>query len=160
MRVATLPVMHDGYRLSLAAMQQLVEHVRRGGRFDAPIFVTRFEDGREMLRDGLHRATAVLLGRSSGALEPGEVVIEPMTYDMFRSPALEAGLYAPFDPVTEVRVADFRGFRDQVLARANGDVDAFIAAHRDVYVRPRQPYHDTLARFFAERSPYGAELAA
>jgi hypothetical protein len=165
--------MHDGYRLSGAAMRRLVEHVRRGGRFDqsaliahdpeaTPVFVTRFEDGRLMLRDGLHRSTAVLLGRASGELEEGEVIVEDMRYDMFLMPALAAGLYAPFDPRTEVRIADFRDYRDEVdrIARSGGDALAYIAANRHTYVRPRQPCHDALARFYGERSPYGAELAA
>lgn len=171
MQVATLPVMHDGYRLSLAAMQRLIDHVRGGGRLDVasltahdrdstPIFVTRFEDGRTMLRDGLHRATAVLLGRSSGVLESAEMVVEDMTYAMFREPALAAGLYAPFDPLTEVRVADFRGYRDEVrrVVREGGDALAYIATHRHSYVKPRGPSHDSLARFYAECSPYGTEL--
>lgn len=173
MRVATLPVMHDGYRLSAAEMRQLVDHVRAGRRLDpaalaahgrdaTPIGVTRFEDGRLMLRDGLHRATAVMLGRADGTLDASEVVIEDMTYAMFLAPALAAGLYAPFDPRTEVRIADFRGFRDQVfdVRDRGGDVLAFIAANRSVYARPRRPCHASLARFYAECSPYGEELAA
>src|SRR4051794_22862790 len=108
--------MHDGYRLPLAAMQRLIDHVRAGGSFDVRslsahdrdsatlLYVTRFEDGRMMLRDGLHRATAVMLGRPSGVLEANEVIVEDMTYEMFRKPALTAGLYAPFVPLTEVRV--------------------------------------------------------
>jgi hypothetical protein len=171
MRVSTLPVMHDGYRLSTAAMRQLVDHVRAGRRLDpsalaahgreaVPVSITRFEDGRLMLRDGLHRATAVMLGRPGGTLDASELVIEDMTYEMFLAPALEAGLYTPFDPRTEVRVADFRAFKLEVerLRTGQGDVLGYIAAHRAVYVRPRRPCHDTLAQFYAECSPYGTEL--
>jgi hypothetical protein len=172
MQVATLPVMHDGYRLPLAAMQRLLDHVRAGGKFDVGsltahdrdsatlLYVTRFEDGRMMLRDGLHRATAVMLARPSGALDPSEVIVEDMTYDMFRKPALSAGLYAPFDPQTEVRIADFRAYRDEVMRRTGDDALAYIAAHHRDYVRPRRACHDSLARFYAECSPYGSELAA
>jgi len=160
LRVATLAVMHDGYRLSAEAMRALVEHVRRGGRFDEPVRVTRFEDGRLMLRDGLHRTTAVMLGR--GVFLDGDAVFEDMTYTMFLAPALAAGLVAPFDPRTEVRVADFRAHREEVkrLLRTGGDALAFIASNRRAYVRPRRPCHDSLAAFFAECSPYGAELTA
>ncbi len=154
--------MHDGYRLSAAAMRGLVDHVRAGGGYDEPIFVTRFEDGRLMLRDGLHRTTAVMLGRPSGMLLDRELVIEDMTYAMFLTPALDAGLFAPFDPRTEVRIADFRAHRDEVdrLIAEGGDPLGFIAANRQTYVRPRRPCHDSLAAFYAECSPYGEELAA
>ena len=37
---------------------------------------------------------------------------------------------------------------------------AFIAANRATYVRPRRPFHDSLAAFYQARSPYGRELAA
>ena len=159
--------MHDGYRLSAVAMRALVDHVRGGGGYDAPIFVTRFEDGRLMLRDGLHRATAVMLGRASGTLRERELEIEDMTYAMFLTPALDAGLFAPFDPRCEVRVADFRAHRDEVerLIREGGDLIGraaigFIAANRQTYVRPRRPCHDSLAAFYVECSPYGEALAA
>lgn len=161
LRAATLPVMHDGYRLPATAMRELIELARSGRRFD-PIHVTRFEDGRVMLRDGLHRSTAVMLGRPSGMFDESEIAIEDMTYAMFRAPAFAAGLYAPFDPLTEVRVADFRAFRDEVRRRADADADpiAYIAANRHLYIRPRRACHDSLAQFFAECSPYGTELAA
>ena len=149
--------MHDGYRLPVSAMQQLIAHVRSGGQFEG-IAITRFEDGRMMLRDGVHRTTAVMLVR--GALVASEYVIEDMTYDMFLAPALAAGLYAPFDPRACVRIADFSAYRDEVKRRTGDDVLAYIAAHRRDYVRPRRPCHDALARFYAECSPYGAELAA
>lgn len=154
--------MHDGYRLSAVAMRALVDHVRAGGGYDEPMFVTRFEDGRLMLRDGLHRATALMLGRASGKAMPGELAIEDMTYEMFLAPALAAGLFAPFDPRTEVRIADFRAHREEVerVIREGGDPIAFIAANRATYVRPRRPYHDSLAAFYQARSPYGQELAA
>lgn len=159
--MATLPVMHDGYRLSAAAMRALVDHVRAGGRYSDRVVITRFEDGRSMLRDGLHRSTAVMLGRLSGVLRDDEVVIEDMTYAMFLEPAVAAGLYAPFDPRIEVRIADFRAYREQVeaLLRDGGDALGFIAAHRQANVRPRRPCHDSLAAFYAECSPYGQELA-
>jgi hypothetical protein len=161
LRAATLPVMHDGYRLPATAMRELIDHVRAGGRFE-PVHVTRFEDGRLMLRDGLHRSTAVMLGRASGMLDEGEALIEDMTYEMFLTPALAAGLFAPFDPRREVRIADFRAYRDEVqgLVDTGGDPLGYIAANRHVYVRPRRACHDSLAQFFAECSPYGSELAA
>jgi hypothetical protein len=153
--------MHDGYRLPATAMRELVALARAGQRFE-PVHVTRFEDGRVLLRDGLHRSTAIMLGRPSGMLDESEVVIEDMTYEMFRAPAFATGLYAPFDPLTEVRVADFRAFRDEVKRRidAGGDPVGYIAANRHLYVRPRRACHDSLAQFFAECSPYGEELAA
>jgi hypothetical protein len=161
LRVTTLPVMHDGYRLSAVAMRELIATARAGGTF-APVYLTRFEDGRLMLRDGLHRSTAVMLGRPSASLDASEMLIEDMTYEMFRAPALAAGLYAPFDPIAEVRVADFRAYRDEVQRRIDGgaDVAAYIAANRHVYVRPRRACHDSLEQFFADCSPYGSELAA
>lgn len=160
--MATLPVMHDGYRLSITAMRELVDHVRGGGRFDTPVAITRFEDGRLMLRDGLHRATAVLVARPSGTFAAAELAIDDMSYAMFLEPALAAGLYAPFDPRTEVRIADFGSYRDEVerRVRAGDDPLGFIAAHRHGYVRPRRACHDELAAFYAECSPYGQGLAA
>jgi hypothetical protein len=156
--VATLAVMHDGYRLPLAEMRGLVDHVRAGGTFAAPIAVVRFEDGRWMLRDGLHRATAILLGRPSGTLVPGELVIEELTYDMFLRPAIDAGLLAPFDPRSEVRIADFSAFTSDLRCaiREGRDPEMFITEHRHVYVRPRRAHHDALATFAAACSPYGA----
>jgi hypothetical protein len=79
--VRELAVMHAAYRLSPDEMQDLLVAVHQGVVFsrdnlqkhspgnDQQIAVVQFEDSRLFLRDGLHRATAIMLRRQSQRLE-------------------------------------------------------------------------------------------
>lgn len=168
LEAASLAVMHAGYRLPATAMRALLDAARSGAVFDEAtlrtheserstvVAITRFEDGRLMLRDGLHRATAVMLARPRGRLRESEYVIDDMTYDMYLSPVLEAGLIAPFDPRLEVRIADWGAYRDEVLRRIREDDDplGYIDTHRQDYVVRREPHHDRLSTFCEAVWPY------
>lgn len=168
-----LAVMHEGYRLPSFEMRSLLDAARDGVVFSQDVLrghasssqqliaVVRFEDGRLFIRDGLHRATAIMLMRPSGAIEPEEFSLECMTYDMFCRPAVSIGFYAPFDPRAEVRAADWSGFRASVQGRIASSADPveYILASRSLYVRRRFPYHDSLSEFFDyHRSQYGGLL--
>lgn len=173
LEVGSLAVMHAGYRLPLAAMRALLAAARSGAVFDEALLrgheskrasligITRFEDGRLMIRDGLHRATAVMRARPGGLLAPSEYEIEELTYAMFLEPVFETMLLAPFDPRTEVRVADWGEYRDEMLRRIREDDDplGYYRANRQTYVEPRRPHHDSLAAFADAVWPYGEELA-
>lgn len=173
LEVTNLAVMQSGYRLPVKSMRQLMTDVQQGTVFDRQsllnrdarhaklIAITRFEDGYMAIRDGVHRATAIQQMRPSGKLHPQEYVIEEMTYDMFLQPNLEVGFLTPFDPRTEVRVADWSEFRREVSERieAGRDPLAYIASHRHAYTRPRESYHDSLSKFSRYWSKHSGVLS-
>lgn len=106
---------------------------------DLPITINRFEDGRLLLHDGHHRATATLLaGRRR--LAAGEFVLWHFPYRDYREANLANGWVTPFDPPTECRLADFFAFRDEALAAARVDAAAALAlihSGRHRYARRR-----------------------
>ena len=140
----------SGFRLPLATRRAMTAHVRRGGDFrevrstsgrPAPIVVDRFPDGRQFVRDGLHRVTAVRLGREEPALWTGEYRICDMTYPMYTTADVADSWFTPFDPRTEVRLPDVAEFKARVAAMlAEGrDPHPFIRSNRWQYCRARRP---------------------
>lgn len=172
LKVSTLGVMQAGYRLSAIAMSSLIEDTRAGAVFDkkrlrsrdgstALVAVTKFEDGRLMICDGLHRVTAIMVARPTSALLPEEYLIYEMPYDKFLEINFEVGFVTPFDPRFEVRVADWHDFRREVQERLRDGIDPvpFIRQNRSVYASPRERCHDSLSSFFREKWKYGGVLS-
>ena len=127
------------------------EFVSNGGFFDCPslrkhdpnrcslIRIVKFEDGRYYIRDGLHRVTLVhALGRE---LREDEYSVERRHYDDFRVPNLAAGWITPFDPITEVRLADFHSYKEEA-SQMDGQLERFVLANRSRYCTPRLPKHN------------------
>ncbi|MFD5831165.1 hypothetical protein [Lentzea sp. NPDC060358] len=140
----------SGFRLPLAARRAMTAHVRDGGDFrdvrsptgrPAPIVVDRFPDGRQFVRDGLHRVTAVRLGRAEPVLWTGEYRICAMTYALYTTADVADSWFTPFDPRTEVRFPDVAEFKARVAAMlAEGrDPHPFIRSNRRQYCRARRP---------------------
>jgi hypothetical protein len=165
LNVSTLAVMHDDYRMSRKQMRDLLAAVANGVVLsrevlransqdcDQLVAVVRLEDDRLFIRDGLHRATAIMLKRPSQSLLPEEFVIEELTSEMFQQANLSAGFYTPFDPQKEVRIADWSNYRLEVEHRLHEPEMAlhFIEFHRSEYVRRRYLFHDSLLAFFNQK---------
>jgi len=146
-------------------MLSMIRFVSDGGRFDheslarhnpehtSLIAITEFPDGQWYIRDGLHRTISIYLGRSERVLYEDEYQIEHMGYEMYLEPAVQHGWYTPFDPRTEVRLADFFEFKNKVLGLIDGgdDVEAFIRSNKHMYATPRSHKH-TIAKLAEELS--------
>jgi hypothetical protein len=151
-----LLVTQDSLRKS-CQIDMMVEHVRSDGfwtrdvldawaeanhipRSSPLIQITEFEDdGRQYVHDGHHRLCATFLG--------GRFQLRDDEYELTRCPYAhyleynpEGGWFTPFDPRTEVRVADFSGYKQQALAlhrqdRASGE--RFARENHGRYAVPR-----------------------
>ena len=150
MEIDLLLPTQGGFRLPASLRRTMTAHVRGGGGFreatspagrPAPIVIDRFPDSRLFVRDGSHRVTAVLLGRDDRRLWPGEYRVCEMTYPMYTSLDPADAWLTPFDPRTEVRLADVLDFKTEVTAllAAGRDPSAFVRANRSRYCRARRP---------------------
>lgn len=152
--------MQDGFRRSIHTLRRMLEFVRGGGRYDpetlrsresgrtVPIVLNRFEDGKVFIHDGLHRVATILAGRDPACLYDDEFRIDSYSYQDYNEINVEVGYLTPFDPRSEVRVADLRGFqrRARAIIDAGQDLTEFISNHRHLYARPRRPFHASLDR--------------
>jgi hypothetical protein len=148
MDVCDLRPTQGGLRLSTRRRRDMTAHVRTGGDFRSaraphgfrtPIVIDRFPDDRLYVRDGQHRVTAVLVARPTGELLPGEYVIVDRSYAMYTELDLADAWCTPFDPRTEVRLADIGAFKARVRALLDDGADpsTFILSNRQLYCRPR-----------------------
>lgn len=158
MLVENLSLMQDGFRRSTKSIEKMVEFVSDGGAYDpttlssrksgrtAPIVLTRFEDQRLFVHDGLHRVASIFLGRESGRLFESEFEIQEFTYQEYDEINLQEKYFTPFDPRKEVRVADLANFKTRVsqLIEANKSPIEFIENNRSLYACLRQPFHDSI----------------
>ncbi len=104
--------------LSVVPMSQ---YVSEGGLFnrttlpkEAPLIsIARFEDGYQMIRDGHHRACAMLIGGRK-YIDWSEYLIEHYTYKRYNSVNYSAGWVTPIDPITEVRIGDLKDWKQRV----------------------------------------------
>lgn len=147
--IATLIPTQAGLR-DWTLARSLAEQVRAGRTFDRvgekPIEVSVFEDGRRYVHNGHHRVVAVhLAGRA--ALLPTEYAERAWTYAEYAAWNPTAGWVTPFDPRTEMRVADLtwhraiiRGFQSGFV---HGTDEHYARAHRHLYAIPR--YTTTIA---------------
>lgn len=156
--IAALIPMQDGFRRSIHTLRKMLEFVRQGGMYDpdtlrcresgrmAPVVLNRFEDGKIYIHDGVHRAATILAGREGAVLQAEEYRIDSYSYREYDEINIDAGYLTPFDPRQEVRVADLRRFQSRVrkVIESGRDLKQFILDHRQLYARPRQPYHASL----------------
>lgn len=166
----TLGVMQDGIRLSETALKDMFLYAGEGGRFDPDslaefdpgrtnlIAITEFEDGARYVRDGFHRVLSAYCARHTPVLYDGEYFIEHLTYQRMMQANLAVGYFTPFDPRTEVRLADFGDFRNEVLAMIGRKEDPmdFIQANRTRYCCPRRKIHDSIQVFCWQRFKFEA----
>ncbi len=159
--VRGLRLMQEGFRHSTDDMIHMTYHAWQG-RFDAEslrrhnpdhtnlIAITQFEDGALYIRDGFHRVVAAYFGRGfdEAQLYDGEYFIEQLTYLRMNTANFGCAYYTPFDPRTEVRVADFAAFRAKVGAMSSQEeMLEYIKAHRDAYAKPKEPHQQTVETF-------------
>ena len=153
LELASLRVTQVSLR-TLRQMADLIEHLAGGGDWgcvatEEAIQIVRFEDGELFLRDGHHRCVASLAaGRK--ALDPFEYKLEDWRYSSWAAPNLETGFITPYDPRTEIRVADLAPHRaavDAVVsARGRPAAEEYIMANRESYLVPGGRHRfDTLA---------------
>lgn len=158
MHVEKLFLMQDGFRRSTSSLESMIEFVSDGGFFNpqtlsarasgraALIVLNRFEDQRYFVHDGLHRVASIFLGRDSGLLDESEYRIQEYSYQEYEEINLEQGYVTPFDPRQEVRVADLAEFKAKVGELIESEVSLleFIEDNKSLYVRSRQPHHDSI----------------
>jgi len=151
MQISALRTSQAGLRLNSENRAAMARFVAQGGIFiprssaDRLIAIDRFPDGALYLRDGLHRAVAILLARPSRTLHSGEYRVLDRTYQMYLEADVRDGWVTPFDPRTEVRFADFLAFKSGLVqhCRDGGDPLRFISERRHEYCRARTA-QDTL----------------
>jgi hypothetical protein len=139
-------------RMSPNERNLLKKYVKDGGVFDTcRIIVDRFPDGAIFVRDGHHRVAAVVAARAGGQLREEEVVITDRTYDMYIYPDILDGWITPFDPRTQVRIANIIDFKNTVskFLRAGHDASGYISANTHLYCRPRTAM-DTFQRLASD----------
>jgi hypothetical protein len=122
---------------------RMVKHVREGKGWhecDQPIWITRFEDGMLLLHNGHHRAVSTHLGGRFELLA-GEYEFHDYKYIDYTSLVPENGYFTPFDPRTEVRLGDFKPFKDMAVRLYIEQPEALAAYVRDnkhLYAEPRR----------------------
>lgn len=142
----------------------MIAHVQNGGVFDQALLndyawikgvkpcglikVTVFEDGATYLQDGHHRCTSIILG-GRNFLHPSEYVIEHWKYSNYAGIGWKNGWVTPYDVTTQVRLPDFKPFKDQVTAivaeHGYEEAEKFIRANPHLYSAPRMVH--TLTEF-------------
>lgn len=171
MKIENLILMQDGLRLPRGEIFRMKYHVETGGKFvscDKPIAIVDFGDSLFYLRDGLHRCASIYLGRPDKFLYENEYVIENMTYEKYMEINWSVDYYTPFDPRTEVRIADLTFYRNMVKKQRSlyeraknlfewdekvlhSILNKFVMANRNLYTRERIPDKHNSIRYYAEQ---------
>jgi hypothetical protein len=151
--ISDLIVTQQKLRYDTAYVLHMAECVRSGGRWTLPtlhdwsvkhnehpsplVWVTVFEDGKKYIHDGHHRCVSTLMG-GRDVLYEDEYQLHSFTYSQYMEPNLEKGWCTPFDPRTEVRLADFGDWRKNVLALPPEEAVKVILAEKHRYAEPRR----------------------
>jgi len=141
----------------------MMEHITTNGRWTKDVLsawddtnnnlisIVEFPNGIQAIHDGHHRCVATLLAKRAH-LFPSEYELCHRSYEDYIHANLDAGWITPFNPKTEVRVADFQEFKDFVHRLL--DIDSavrYILRHKDLYACPRDIYTlDELAHLCAD----------
>jgi hypothetical protein len=104
------------------------------------INIIKFPDNKFMIHDGHHRCVAIYLaGREF--LYPDEYIITEFEYEDYTTICFENGWLTPFDPLNEVREAEFYSFKEKVnklyLVSEALALD-YIAKNKDLYCHKRR----------------------
>lgn len=131
--LSDLYVMHAELR-HMEAIEPMAEFVRSGGFWTTQILdqyaldkglsrsspliqIPRFEDGKHFIHDGHHRVVSVFVG-GRNYLRDDEYVEYDFQYNKYLecgNGAFQNGFFTPFDPRTELRLSDFREFKEKAL---------------------------------------------
>ena len=137
-------------------VETMIRFVLEGGVFDrktldcfaaekgikpSPLIqITEFEDGDRYIHDGHHRALSIYMGGRKEIYE-SEYETTRWTYEQYLEVNFGQNWVTPFDPRTEVRIADLKQWKQTVAAlRTAIDDEAtkkFILGCRDSIVKPR-----------------------
>jgi hypothetical protein len=146
-----LVVTQDGLR-NPGQLGPMIEFVRRGGFFtkDALLAFHVFNslsnypsimhvakiDDTFYLHDGHHRAIAAwVAGRH--AIHSDEYEVIPYTFDDYMKSNPKKKWFTPFDPRTEVRLADLTEYRN-IIAESKLSHHSLVALHGDKYKTARR----------------------
>jgi hypothetical protein len=127
---------------NLEKMVSMADAVRDGKFFNdsKPIDLSRFEDGQIYVHNGHHRVVACLMGERVELIED-EYRITEWKYARYLEINFDVHFVTPFDPVTEVRKANFKGFWEAVanvqMHQGEDEARLFIHRHRYLYCQPR-----------------------
>lgn len=102
------------------------------------IAITRFEDGTLLIQNGHHRCRATREVREF--LYEDEYLISDRIVRGYEEINFSRGFVTPFDPKTEIRLADFSAFKAKVLELSKTDPDAaaeYVMQNPHLYKRPR-----------------------
>jgi hypothetical protein len=131
--LSDLYVMHADLR-HVEAVDPMADFVRSGGYWNQQVLdqyardqglsrsspliqIPRFEDGHRFIHDGHHRVISVYLG-GRNFLRDDEYEEFDFEYEKYlecNNNAFANGFFTPFDPRTELRLCDFREFKEQAL---------------------------------------------
>lgn len=140
-------------------ISSMVDFVRSGGIFcqesllqfaqsngykpEKLIQINRFENGSHAIHDGHHRCLSIwLAGRES--LNPKEFVFSYWSYKQYGEINFSNGYVTPYNPLEEIRHADFFDFKSEVIKIAEYSVEKaieFIKINRSRYCEPRTCWH-------------------
>ena len=138
MPIASLIVTQKSVRKS-DSLTELVKHAKDDGRFTG-ICIFAFEDGKYYLHDGHHRVAAIYMsGRDF--LDVGEYVVIQSTYSAVASILFDKSFVTPYDPRTEMRLANFGAFKQHAMALFNkGDTKeatSYVIRNKHLYATKR-----------------------
>lgn len=148
-------------------LDQMVSFVKSGGIYTQAeldkftgiqstnlIGISRFEDGELYVHDGHHRVVSILLSGVRDYLYPEEYIITDYTYFQYNRPNFKNNWYTPFDPKTQLRIADFFKYREKIKNLTAIDekkaID-YIAETREEYLVKKKDYDITWHDFHIER---------
>lgn len=106
------------------------------------IEIAKFPDGKLMVHDGNHRTVSVYLGGRE-YLREDEYIVKNWSYEDYLEISFENNWVTPFDPRTEIRVADIGIFKKKALEISKEDKEkaiAFILDNKLLYSKPRSVY--------------------
>lgn len=98
------------------------------------IELVEFEDGQIYIRDGHHRCLALSGIRD---LKPEEYNITKMKYKDWLFTNVDKGWITPMNPKTEVRLAEFSGFKQEVKNLPYPENIKYIWNNRHLYCKKR-----------------------
>lgn len=155
--IENLSVTQNGVR-NPGQIGRMMKYVSEGGfftketmtEFDGShhlIAISRFPDTWEFIHDGHHRALACYLG-GRDYLREDEYEVSDWTYPQYTNVNHELGFYTPFDPKTQLRLADFGPYRTDIWALVKSgapvdEVENYVKLNAHRYRVKRGDIHNT-----------------
>ena len=153
-----LMVMQDDLRHP-AQIPEMIEFVRQGGFWTQDVLanyaknnqltricplkeIIEFPDKKYMTHDGHHRLVSVYLG-GRDYIREDEFVIKNWTYDDYLEINFPNNWVTPFDPRTEIRLAEIGKFKKHALdlsKKSPEEAMNFIASNKSSYAKERNVF--------------------